>query len=84
MQNCVSRLDIVLETPVVVLPRTSTSSEVFVAHLGKITINNSRSMQNNDILHDVHYENYNIEVRDMNIYSLDTALRRVPGPLYVV
>lgn len=63
------------------MPRTSNSSEVFVAHLGKITINNSNYSQNSDVLTDVHSEYYNIEIKDMNLYSLDTLSRRVPGPL---
>lgn len=33
-------MDIVLDTPVLVLPRSSCSSQVFVAHLGKISLNN--------------------------------------------
>lgn len=33
-------LDIVLDTPVLVLPRSSCSSQVFVAHLGKISVTN--------------------------------------------
>lgn len=42
------RLDIVLDTPVLVLPRSSCSPHVFVAHLGKITVTNVRSNSNND------------------------------------
>lgn len=34
------RLDIVLDTPVLVMPRSSCSPHVFVAHLGKITVTN--------------------------------------------
>lgn len=75
------RLDIILDTPVVVVPRASNSTEVFVAHLGKITVNNSSSSENNDMLTDVHSENYKIEIRDMKLFSLDTLSRRVPGPL---
>lgn len=37
------RLDIVLDTPVLVMPRSSCSPHVFVAHLGKITVTNVRS-----------------------------------------
>lgn len=42
-QNCKHvdiKLDIVLDTPVLVLPRSSCSSQVFVAHLGKISVTN--------------------------------------------
>lgn len=34
-------MDIVLETPVLVLPRSSCSSQVFVVHLGKISMSNN-------------------------------------------
>lgn len=43
LQNCKPvdiKLDIVLDTPVLVLPRSSCSSQVFVAHLGKISVTN--------------------------------------------
>lgn len=36
------RLDIVLDTPVLVLPRSSRSSQVFVVHLGKISMTNTQ------------------------------------------
>ncbi|XP_037024186.1 vacuolar protein sorting-associated protein 13D isoform X2 [Bradysia coprophila] len=45
-QNCIDvklELDVVLDTPVLVLPRSSCSSQVFVAHLGKISVTNIRS-----------------------------------------
>lgn len=32
------RLDVVLDTPVIILPVSPTSDQVFVAHLGKITV----------------------------------------------
>ncbi|GAB0099028.1 Vacuolar protein sorting-associated protein 13D [Sergentomyia squamirostris] len=35
------KLDVVLDTPVLVLPRSSCSPQVFVAHLGKISVNNT-------------------------------------------
>lgn len=35
-------MDIVLDTPVLVLPRSSLSSQVFVVHLGKISITNNQ------------------------------------------
>ncbi|CAG2061726.1 unnamed protein product [Timema podura] len=70
-------MDIVLDTPVVVLPRGPCSPQVLVAHLGKITISNSPDgedhMNNWGVV--VRKERYNIEMRDMNLYSLDTELR---------
>uniref|UniRef100_A0AAR5PHD2 UBA domain-containing protein n=1 Tax=Dendroctonus ponderosae TaxID=77166 RepID=A0AAR5PHD2_DENPD len=82
-------LDIELDSPVLVLPRSSSSPEVFVAHLGKIRISNEPqnvsqdSIKNgNSLTYDeYHKEHYDIEIRDMNIYSLNTQSRRVPGPI---
>jgi vacuolar protein sorting-associated protein 13D len=70
-------LDIVLDTPVVVLPRSLESHEVFVAHLGKITANNhymsSPDLQDREDLWGMsRREIYSVEIRDMNLYSLDT------------
>lgn len=42
------RLDIVLDTPVLVLPRSSCSPHVFVAHLGKITLTNIQEQEGDD------------------------------------
>nr|CAD7268211.1 unnamed protein product [Timema shepardi] len=71
------RMDIVLDTPVVVLPRGPCSPQVLVAHLGKITISNSRDDEDhaNNWGVVVRRERYIIEIRDMNLYSLDTDLR---------
>ena len=75
------RLDIILDSPVVVLPRTGNSSEVFVAHLGKISITNNDVDFPENNFNCVRHERYDIEIRDMNIFSLDTSSRRVPGPM---
>ncbi|XP_050302982.1 intermembrane lipid transfer protein Vps13D isoform X2 [Anthonomus grandis grandis] len=82
-------LDIELDSPVLVLPRSSASSEVFVAHLGKIRISNSYNSTQDTHLNngysfgydEFRTEHYDIEVRDMNIFSLNTKSRRVPGPM---
>nr|CAI5831310.1 unnamed protein product [Callosobruchus analis] len=78
-------LDIELDSPVVVLPRKSDSPEVFVAHLGKISVSNyyNDDAKTNGYEYECsefRIEHYDIEVKDMNIYSLDTSTRRVPGP----
>ncbi|KAL1513260.1 hypothetical protein ABEB36_002689 [Hypothenemus hampei] len=76
-------LDIELDSPVLVLPRNNTSPEVFVAHLGKISISNSSTVNDNsNYEYSMEYrkEHYDIEIKDMNIYSLNTKSRRVPGP----
>ncbi|XP_069683777.1 intermembrane lipid transfer protein Vps13D isoform X2 [Periplaneta americana] len=74
------KLDIVLDTPVVVLPRSPESHQVFVAHLGKITASNrymsSPDFQDREDLWGMsRRERYNVEIRDMNLYSLDTEKR---------
>lgn len=118
------KLDIVLDTPVLVLPRSSCSSQVFVAHLGKISFSNnsiddqpppSQStpkvnkmftideemfligeqpvslpgeyastniyLSEDDLLSNVEGEanlrdSYVMDVRNMNLYSLDTKSRK--------
>jgi vacuolar protein sorting-associated protein 13D len=111
-------LDIVLNTPVLIVPRSSSSPQVLVAHLGKISISNYRSIENCDLLNDTmttacddlhlsfndqnysSLENmfdvdetlhgsikgdeeedygcdiYSIDIRNMNLYSLDTTSRK--------
>jgi vacuolar protein sorting-associated protein 13D len=64
----------------VVLPCSSESHQVFVAHLGKITANNhyisSPDFQDREDLWGMRRrERYNVEIRDMNLYSLDTEKR---------
>ncbi|KAF5273971.1 hypothetical protein FQA39_LY01087 [Lamprigera yunnana] len=78
------KLDIVLDSPVVVLPRAHNSPQVFVAHLGKTCVTNcndeKKKNENWDNI-EIRMERYDVEIRDMNLYSLDTASRRGPGPL---
>ncbi|GLH07616.1 Vacuolar protein sorting-associated protein 13D [Gryllus bimaculatus] len=81
------RLDVVLDSPVVVLPRHPSSPQVFVAHLGKISVRNcierddESPTENTGISLEQELwgmgrrEQYNIEIRDMNLYSLDTEHR---------
>lgn len=73
-------LNIELDSPVIVLPRNNVSSEVFVIHLGKITINNDYSDEVK--ANSTHYRNelYNIDVKDMNIFSLDIKSRKKLEP----
>ncbi|XP_065089816.1 intermembrane lipid transfer protein Vps13D isoform X2 [Ochlerotatus camptorhynchus] len=39
------KIDITLETPVLILPRSSSSPQVLVAHLGRITVSNTQELQ---------------------------------------
>lgn len=75
----------VLDSPVVVLPQSSNNPKVFVAHLGKININNKHEgdLMNGHEDNQVRFEYYVVEVRDMNLFSVDTANRRTPGPMLV-
>lgn len=71
------RLDIVIESPIIILPRYATSYEVLVAHLGRILINNEDSDEvtgDRGSLWTVK-DLYNIEIRDMNLYSLNIEKR---------
>lgn len=97
------RIDVILDTPVLVLPRNSSSSQVLVAHLGQITINNeekiirthNQSFDDHEIFtideddfieserpEAVSHETikkssiYSIDVRNMNLFSLDTTNRK--------
>ena len=61
------RLDVVLETPIIVLPRTDRSNEVLVGHLGLITIRNETFRgflvdRTDQVL---------ITIENMNVHSLD-------------
>ncbi|XP_044753631.1 vacuolar protein sorting-associated protein 13D [Coccinella septempunctata] len=76
------KLDIILDSPVVVLPRGPNTSEVFIAHLGRINVSNKDVKENStNGLHENYSESrtefYEIEIRDMNLFSLDTSSRRV-------
>lgn len=79
------KLNIEMDSPVIILPKTNTSAQVFVGHLGKISVSNNYSNdQKNGYQYDCldsRIEHYVIEVKDMNIYSLDTSTRRIPGQL---
>lgn len=67
------RLDLVIDSPIIILPRFATSYEVLVAHLGRICINNEDSDEvtgDRGSLWTVK-DRYNFEIRDMNLYSLN-------------
>ena len=69
-------LDASLETPVIVIPKSATSSEVFVAHLGQISVSNSTVQgQGNDAEDSTDEEKKHdrvfMEMRNMNLYSVN-------------
>lgn len=66
------KLDAVLDSPVLVVPRSAHSTQVFVAHLGTM------SLQHDPPLDSTAKQRLTLEVRDMNLYSLDTSLKAYP------
>ncbi|KYM95934.1 Vacuolar protein sorting-associated protein 13D [Cyphomyrmex costatus] len=61
------RLDVLLESPVLVIPRSSHSRQVFVAHLGTM------SLRHEPHLGSMAKHKVTLEVRDMNLYSLEVS-----------
>ncbi|XP_034948002.1 vacuolar protein sorting-associated protein 13D isoform X2 [Chelonus insularis] len=61
------KLDVILDSPVLVIPRASHSSQVFVAHLGTMSLQHEPP---GDISAK---QTASFEVKDMNLYSLDIA-----------
>ncbi|XP_037935876.1 vacuolar protein sorting-associated protein 13D [Teleopsis dalmanni] len=75
-------LDIILSSPVLILPRSSQSTDVFVANLGKITAYNTHEECELLVSSDVEgfdyttKENYFIDIRNINLFSLNTSQRK--------
>ncbi|XP_066594830.1 intermembrane lipid transfer protein Vps13D isoform X2 [Prorops nasuta] len=72
--NLSLKLDILLDSPVLVIPRSSHSTEVFVAHLGTMSLQ-----------HEPHAgaqakHKVTLEVRDMNLYSLEISANNIHPP----
>ncbi|KAG8309744.1 hypothetical protein J6590_078090 [Homalodisca vitripennis] len=66
------RWDVILDTPVVVLPRAPNSTQVLVAHLGRMSLTNNQPEPLSSWLYDSDVcDHYDIEIRDMNVYTLD-------------
>ncbi|XP_076684056.1 vacuolar protein sorting 13D isoform X4 [Andrena cerasifolii] len=61
------KLDILLNSPVLVIPRSSHSRQVFVAHLGTM------SLQHEPHPGSMAKHKVTLEVRDMNLYSLEIS-----------
>nr|XP_045619802.1 vacuolar protein sorting-associated protein 13D-like isoform X1 [Procambarus clarkii]XP_045619809.1 vacuolar protein sorting-associated protein 13D-like isoform X1 [Procambarus clarkii] len=73
-------LDVILETPVVVLPESPNSPDVLVAHLGQISINNALPSRHTSP--DTYSSfplsrvaEYQVMVRDMSLFSLNVEER---------
>ncbi|XP_058797313.1 intermembrane lipid transfer protein Vps13D isoform X2 [Phymastichus coffea] len=67
--NLLLKLDLVLNSPVLVIPRSSQSTQVFITHLGTMTLQHEPPSSNST------KQKINLEVRDMNLHSLDIATR---------
>jgi vacuolar protein sorting-associated protein 13D len=76
------KIDAVLQTPIIVLPKTQTSPEVLVAHLGKISIRNvipdthhSTMMNLGSPMHmspdTENKDRIYVDIRDMSLYSMN-------------
>ncbi|XP_070561460.1 LOW QUALITY PROTEIN: intermembrane lipid transfer protein VPS13D-like [Ptychodera flava] len=67
------KLDIVMQTPVVAFPRTSTSSELLVGHLGKIYLHNTgqRTGTESDAFLNEQIERMYVEIRNINVFSIN-------------
>uniref|UniRef100_A0A2R5LD33 Putative vacuolar protein n=1 Tax=Ornithodoros turicata TaxID=34597 RepID=A0A2R5LD33_9ACAR len=71
------RLDILLQTPVIVLPCSTSSPDVLVAHLGRISVQNT----NSSVLQSPNFilgscdpfraDHFFVQFKDVNLYSLD-------------
>ena len=79
-------LDASLETPVIVIPKSATSSQVFVAHLGQITVSNAKVQghrsdpdEADDSENSSRSDRIFMEVRDMNLHSLNLDRDKSPG-----
>lgn len=72
------RLDIILQTPVIILPRRQSSPEVLVAHLGKIIIFNLEPNIHSEVsgfhFQPIKQDRIYVEVRDMNLYSKNVSV----------
>ena len=64
------RLDVVMETPVVVVPRHERSFDVLVAHLGAITLKNQTV---DELADQPRIDRLLVQVTDMNVHSANLA-----------
>jgi hypothetical protein len=85
------RLDVILDSPVIVLPRNRTSSEVLVANLGQITVVGNTGHSDDGLLRSSTPDqlgggtsfggnnpdaiNYNVFICDVSLYSLNLKER---------
>ena len=87
-------LDVVLQTPVVVIPRKPGSREVLIAQLGHISLQNSQAHHMASAAHifqpiqpDNPSERLHVEIREMSLYTMNlsrskTASQFLEGSMY--
>ena len=77
VSRTVIKLDMTLETPVILLPRKPDSPHVLVIHLGRISVRNfdhptTSTFNDSTMFHRIEEQDrIYIEVRDMSMYSVD-------------
>ncbi|EDW18711.2 uncharacterized protein Dmoj_GI13376 [Drosophila mojavensis] len=70
-ENSLISLDVIISSPIIVLPISNDSKEVFIANLGKISVrNNDIHQKMKNISEDVIVK-YAIEVKNINLFSLN-------------
>ncbi|XP_030375190.1 vacuolar protein sorting-associated protein 13D [Scaptodrosophila lebanonensis] len=64
-------LDVIINSPVIILPVSNESTEVLVANLGKISCCNTNHYNNVNPFCGESIETYDVEIRNINLYSLN-------------
>lgn len=75
--NTLIKWDVVLASPVVVVPRSISSPQVVVAYLGSISVTNSGSSPISSpwSINPCNSQKYNVCITSMNLYTLDISKR---------
>lgn len=75
------RMDIVLDTPVLVLPRSSCSSQVFVVHLGKISMTNNPIPEATSSNAQCDYDPSKFTDSELKMFTIDEEMFLSPAPM---
>ena len=71
------KLDAVLETPVIMFPRNTTSSEMLSVHLGKIVITNLKQSEDEQQIRSTDSQGFSdvilVEFKDISMYSMNLS-----------
>ncbi|XP_033150667.1 vacuolar protein sorting-associated protein 13D isoform X2 [Drosophila busckii] len=63
--------DIVINSPIIILPISPESKEVLIANLGKICLSNEDNIEESGSIRDDMVEKYTMEVKNINLFSLN-------------